>query len=290
MKIYKKHIGKLSILALLFLVSFSCQEKECEYEQKDLPPYSCEAGMDVAFLIDYTGSMGGVINDIKSSIGTILPTIIAESGGDYRLSLSIFDEVGKDHVGNPQPAGYSTHTDYTSLPATQRKIITTGTSAQYLTMMEPFAAGNNTSFTTQLNKLNGPMPLGGGNGFPEPGGLLLNEILNNTFAGAFRTTSITKLAIIITDAPAGGDDDTADATDDTFLTGLAATANSMGVQCVLITSMVAGTSNYEISLIDNNTDSMKITGSDFSNISTDIITMIENVCENNAEDSAEPAK
>tara|TARA_R110002153_G_scaffold253386_1_gene411380 strand:- start:27 stop:914 length:888 start_codon:yes stop_codon:yes gene_type:complete len=47
--------------------------------------------MDVVFCIDYSGSMGTAINNIKTSIAQIVQTIKDESLGDYRLGLVIFD-------------------------------------------------------------------------------------------------------------------------------------------------------------------------------------------------------
>jgi len=281
MKTHKKNTNAgLIFLFILTGLFYGCGDGECAYqggEEDTVPPFSCEAGMDVAFLIDYTGSMGSAISDIQSSVTSIVNTIETESGGDYRLSLSIFDEVTKDFT-----PGYATQTDYTSLPAAQKVIINSGgTRRQYLTMMEKFAPANKVNFGTQLAKLNASMSLGNGVGTPEPGGLLLNEVLNNNFAGSWRTTNIAKIAIIITDAPAGGDDDTADATDDTYLANLAATANAMGVQCILVTSMAAGTSNYELQLIDNNSDGVKLTGADFGDVSGDIITLIQDLCDAN---------
>ncbi len=124
---------------------------------------------------------------------------MAESGGDYRLALGIFDEY-------PKRSGpsYMASPAYTALPAAQKKIITSGTSTdQHLTMMEKFAPANATSFSTQLAFLNNNpnMPMGWGINGPEPGDLLLYEMLNNNFAGTWRSGNITRLAIIITDAP-----------------------------------------------------------------------------------------
>jgi len=270
----------LLMIVALTSVFYSCGDGECKYEggtEDTTFPYSCEAGMDVAFLIDYTGSMGGAIADIQGSVTAIANTIETESGGDYRLSLSIFDEMRRDM----QPT-YFTQADYTGLPAAQKIVINTGTGTpgtdQYLTVMEKFAPANKAIFSSQLAKLNASMALGNGVGYAEPGGLLLNEVLNNNFAGAWRTGSITKIAIIITDAPAGGDDDTNDATDDAYLANLATQANAMGVQCILVTSMAAGTSNYEIQLIDNNTEGVKLTDANFGDVSTDIIQLIEDIC------------
>ncbi|SDX60158.1 hypothetical protein SAMN05444411_10724 [Lutibacter oricola] len=270
---------KIFLLTLLTVITFSCDdEKEsCGYDtEQDGFPFSCSEGMDVAFLIDYTGSMGGAIDDIKSSVSSIATTIVTQSGGNYRLALSIFDETPKG--SSPTYLG---QTDYVSLPAAQKTIISTGASTdQYLTMMETFSLANQTTFGTQLAKLNGPMALGSGSGFAEPGGLLFDEILNNNFAGAWRS-GITKLAIIITDAPAGGDDDINNATDDTYLAGLAATANTLGVQCILVTSLA--TSNYQVQLVDNNTGGLKLMSADLNNVAADIISLIENICINNDE-------
>ena len=52
----------------------------------------CNNGMDVVFLVDYTASMGGEIDDVKTGISNIVSTINTESGGDYRLGLVVFDE------------------------------------------------------------------------------------------------------------------------------------------------------------------------------------------------------
>jgi len=258
--------------------TISCKKNTdlCNYDEA---PTGCAAGMDVAFLIDYTGSMGGAIDSIKSEVSSIVNTIMAESGGDYRLALGIFDEYPKR--GGPS---YIASPAYTALPAAQKKIITTGTNTdQHLTMMEKFAPANSTSFSTQLSFLNNNpnMPMGWGINGPEPGDLLLHEILNNSFAGAWRGGNITKLAIIITDAPASGDDDNANTTDDSFLQTLAATANSMGVQCVLLTTFSGNTlypANYQLQLIANNTGGSAVVAPTFNNISRDIISQIQNIC------------
>ncbi len=277
----KTHSIKPLIILLICIMPFftiSCKKNTdlCNYDEA---PTGCAAGMDVAFLIDYTGSMGGAIDSIKSEVSSIVNTIMAESGGDYRLALGIFDEYPKR--GGPS---YIASPAYTALPAAQKKIITTGTNTdQHLTMMEKFAPANSTSFSTQLSFLNNNpnMPMGWGINGPEPGDLLLHEILNNSFAGAWRGGNITKLAIIITDAPASGDDDNANTTDDSFLQTLAATANSMGVQCVLLTTFSGNTlypANYQLQLIANNTGGSAVVAPTFNNISRDIISQIQNIC------------
>ena len=269
----------VSILFSLFVTMnfVSCgSDESCEYDVVDDGfPFACSEGMDVAFLIDYTGSMGGAIDGIKSSVAAIASTIVTESGGDYRLSLSIFDEQPEGNL----PA-YAAQTDYVSLPAGQKIVNSTfATRDQYLTMMEKFGTNNKTSFSNQLAKLNGALSLGSGVGSPEPGGLLFNELINNSFAGNWRTTNITKLAIIITDAVAGGDDDTANGIDDTYLASLAAKANLDGIQVILVSSLA--TSNYEISLVDINNGGLKLMNANLNNVGTDIIKLIEDICVNN---------
>ncbi len=276
-KLYTKLLAILLICIAIF-TTISCKKNTalCDYDEA---PTGCAAGMDVAFLIDYTGSMGGAIDSIKSEVNNIVNTIMVESGGDYRLALGIFDEY-------PKKAGpsYIASPAYTALPAAQKKIVSTGTTTdQHLTMMENFAPANAGSFTSQLSFLNNNpnMPMGWGIGGPEPGDLLLDEILNNGFAGTWRGGNITKLAIIITDAPASGDDDNATATDDTFLQTLTATANSMGVQCVLLTTFSGNSmypANYQLQLIANNTGGSAVVAPTFSSISKDIITQIQNIC------------
>jgi len=168
----------------------------------------CTSGMDVVFVLDYTSSMGGVINNIKANIVTIKDTIISESNNDYRLGLVIFDE-------DTTLPSYNSLAAYTSLPSGQ-KIVESGTSVangatvyQYITAMETMSANNGDTFTTQLNKLNtGNMPLGSGVGLPEPMDRALYHIAKTTspITNSFRN-NVAKLVILITDnLPSGNDD------------------------------------------------------------------------------------
>lgn len=272
-------------LLCLALIHFSCSDNEsCEYihDEEDVIivdtfPFACSEGMDVAFLVDYSRSMFAGVEDIQNSLTQISDAVIDQSGGDYRLSLSLFDLSDNQF----QPI-YLTEDDYTSLPADQKIIRTTNpTNDHYFTMMEKFATSNVASFNTQLDKLYGTLSGGSGNLATsiEPGGLLLNEILNNNFAGSYRTGNLTKLAILITDSQAGGEDDIVDATDDTYLTGLANTANNLGIQLILVTTLED--SNLEISLIDNNTGGLKGMSIAPEFLSENIVRLIENVCANN---------
>lgn len=270
-----KIISKSLIISSLFALS-ACTNKDCEYPSPETYPFSCDGGMDIAFVIDYTGSMGSAIDGIKTSVSSIVGTIVTESAGDYRLSLSIFDEEQKA----PPISAYITGSDYTSLPTSQKIVKTTGpTTNQYLTMMEKFATANSATFTSQLSKLNASMPMGWGIGGPEPGGMLMSEIINNNFAGNWRVGK-TKFLIIITDAQDGGDDDNANATDDTYLSNLANQANANQIQVILISKLPS--SNYELKLINAYpTNNYKVISTNFDNIATDINNIIKNICDKN---------
>lgn len=158
----------------------------------------CNAGMDVAFLMDYTGSMGTTINSLKTNISTIAAKIVDKSEGDYRLSLTIFDE-----NTTIIPPRYGELTDYTSLPSDQKHIYksTIGNELyKYITTIEKFDLNNEISFSTKLDILNTPsFPLGSGGDTPEPATYGLTRIVDFDIAGAFRPT-VSKLVILATDA------------------------------------------------------------------------------------------
>jgi len=194
----------------------------------------CDQGMDVAFIVDYSGSMGTDINAIKSGIAGVTSTIINESSpNDYRLSLALADE-GPTSVPN-----YNTSVSYVALPAAQKVINTGSSSFQFITAMEKFATNNVTTFTAQLNKINtgaptADMPLGSGVGIPEPVDMAIGLTVEaNQFLGAFRS-GVAKYLIIITDALPSGDDDTFDASDVSRLNSLQVTCSLAGIKCFVL--------------------------------------------------------
>jgi len=203
----------------------------------------CDQGMDVAFILDYSGSMGTDINAIKTGIANITSTIINESSpNDYRLGLALADE------GATAVPSYNTSVSYVSLPAAQ-KIINTGSSSfQFITAMEKFGTNNVTTFTAQLNKINtgaptADMPLGTGVGQPEPVDMAIGLTVEaNQFLGAFRA-GVAKYLIIITDALPSGDDDTFDATDVARLNSLQITCSLSGIKCFVLGGGVNQTFN-----------------------------------------------
>jgi len=57
------------------------------------PPTSSACNsLDVAFVIDDTGSMGGAIGNVKTELVSILASVEAASGGDYQLALVTFKD------------------------------------------------------------------------------------------------------------------------------------------------------------------------------------------------------
>lgn len=194
-------------------------------------PVACIEGMDVVFLIDYTETMGDEIDAIKLNIVSIINTIITESGGDYRLGLVTFDE----HYGNTN-TNYGTNVEYTSLPAAQRYVNFNAIAdrSQWITAFESMSTGNNTSFTSQLNKLNNVISLGDGAQQWDPGGIGFEQVVLG-IAGEFRD-NVSKFVIIITDAKAGGDDDDYTAIDDDFFRTLGSSASTDNVRALILSA------------------------------------------------------
>lgn len=171
----------------------------------DIP---CTDGLDVAFVIDYTASMGGRIEDVKSGIAGIVNTIATEAGaGNYRLALTTSDQ----YLDTIDPY-YGNCVDYLQLPLSQRLIEGPFPSAGsgglvdttvVSTAWEKFSDNNQATFNAQLQKLNGGVDgscvqLGDGAGGPEPCDHVSKLITESNFAGAFRS-NVAKYIIIITD-------------------------------------------------------------------------------------------
>lgn len=166
-------------------------------------PNLCVNGMDVAFLVDYTASMGTVIDSVKSSIAAIIANIEAQVGlSDYRLGLVISDE---ESAGDP--LNYGGVAAYTSLPAGQKDVDTTGITDKYTTALEMFSLNNEASFSSQVAILNTPsLPLGDGVEGAEPLDIGIDLILNSAFLNPLRGGSIAKFILVFTDNEPGGDD------------------------------------------------------------------------------------
>jgi len=236
---------------------------------------TCIDGMDVVFLVDYTGSMGDEIDAIKAVIASIVSTIVTESANNYRLGLVLFDEYRP--LVSPQ-ARYETGSAYVALPASQKYTNlydVAGDSAdrkQYITAMEVFSQNNESTFTTQLNVINATgFSLGSGVGGPEPSDMGVDRIVNYDLVGAFRN-NVSKLIILITDATPSGDDDTTNATDIAFIDTLVIDCNEKGIKVLLMKQSTASVAPLETLALN--------TGGLVSPSFTPeaIITSIQNIC------------
>ena len=228
-------------------------------------PVDCSEGMDVVFLLDYTGSMGTPIDGIKTSISNIVNTIVTESNNNYRLGLVIFDEWNSQTISS-----YSSVTGYTSLPSSQRYInVGVAPSYQWITAVEMMQTNNQTSFTTQLNQLNTTnFPLGYGVNGPEPADMGIDLVGTENFAGTFRT-GVSKLIILITDERPGGNDDAYTQTDINFVNSLIPQLYNQNIRVLLMTSYGSTVLN-DLAIGTNGIVSSGFTGSA-------IITAIENI-------------
>ena len=209
---------------------------------------TCVDGMDIVFLVDYTGSMSGAINAIKAAIASIVSTIVTESANNYRLALVLFDEYNPNE--NPQ-ARYETGSAYVALPASQKYTNlydpagTFSDRKQYITAMEVFSQNNQSTFTTQLNEINtSTFSLGYGVDIPEPADMGVDRIINYDLAGSFRD-NVSKLIILITDATPSGNDDINNATDVAFINTLIADCNAKGIKVLLMKQSAASVAPLE---------------------------------------------
>lgn len=214
-------------------------EKVLEVEA-DCTTSACDSGMDVVFLIDITGSMGGAITNIKTQVSSIVNSIVTESNNDYRLGLVTFDEQSSGTTSN-----YSSRPEYISLPTAQKFVNTgIGSRFQWITAFETMSANNQSTFTTQLNLL-GPASqgfiLGNGVGFPEPSDIGITRVLDpNNIAGQFRD-GVAKFIVVITDDRPGGDDDLYNATDVNYINNVLLPACiAQDVQILLMSTSTNG--------------------------------------------------
>lgn len=203
---------------------------------------TCADGIDVVFLVDYTGSMGDAINAIKAAIASIVQAIVTESGNNYRLGLVLFDEYNPNETNPALINKYLPKAAYTSLPAAQRYTNLydiSGTASdriQYITAMEMLSQNNESSFTTQLSVLNTvDFPIGYGVSGPEPADMGIDRIVNHDIVGTFRE-NVSRLIVLITDEPSSGDDDINNATDTAFAQTLITDCNAEGIKVLLMKS------------------------------------------------------
>ena len=195
-----------------------CMKQDVDVACDPPPAPPCDAGMDVAIIFDYTGSMGNYIEDVKIGATCIADAVENLSGSnDYRLSLTIADE----YHGSQNPS-YINLPAYTNLPTAQKHVNPSSSFYsnpidQYITNVESFATNNVSTFNTQLQNLNtSAFPLGNGANLPEPTDMALNMVGNFDFSGVWRS-GVAKYIILFTDALPGHDDDYYDTSDQVLI-------------------------------------------------------------------------
>ena len=256
----------------------------------DFQAIPCNKAMDVVFIIDYTGSMGDDFNDtstgLKANITAIINKIVARSGGDYRLGMVIVDAIGSSNVSS---LNYSSSSTYSSLPSANKHHQEVPTNGHiHSTAIVKFAYANATDFSTKLNLLaaadnnNGNMLLGAGQstvGWE----VCLNQVLNNDFAGTFRT-DVQRMIVFVTDtSPEGTSTRGFNGAEETALMG---TLSSQAVEDVCTISIIGsiptdtsddGTTSAH-TIYDgyaNNTGGL----TDFTADPSGIIQFIEDICD-----------
>lgn len=160
-------------------------------ESGEPQPTACNKPIDLAIVLDTTASMGASINNLKTSLSTIVNDAIVKSNNNYRLALV---KVNENSGG----------------PSTNQ-------------ILCAFANNNQAAFQTALT----PVTATGGGAFPEPWDLGIQSILNGD-AGAFRASAHKIIIVITDDFPSGGNDAYTGA-DTTFVNGLATQAATDGV-------------------------------------------------------------
>lgn len=133
--------------------------------------------MDVAFVIDTTGSMGTSIDNVKTGLGTILGQLATASGGDLQLALVTF----KDDV-----------TVWDDLAAGNGASVSANILGLFASGGAGYAESSDEALNTAINGLDvADRPLG---------------LQTGDFNGTWRPAAV-KIAILVTDAPPGGFDD-----------------------------------------------------------------------------------
>jgi uncharacterized protein YegL len=174
--------------------------------------------MDVVFVVDTTGSMGGAIDSVKTDLNTIVNQISDASGGDFQLGLVRFDTA--------------------------------------VIVESDLATGNTDAFKAKINLLVASGGVGEPEASDEALNTVINHLKTTdrtagqqvgNFNGLFRTGAA-RIIIIVTDArPAGFDDTYEDGVDDVNAHKFAAQAAAAGIHISAIFVPTSGSTSFGVS-------------------------------------------
>lgn len=198
---------------------------------------TCQDGIDIAFCIDYTGSMSHVFETLKTNIVDFIKEVNRITGGEnYRIGISIFDQ--QINFGNTLQSANSEIEKY--IEADNKKYFSKNFEYDYYYSgfepndpdIDPSAVPKHinvfgaihslndvkTDYTdskliNRINLLNKGenkaegLPLGDGGNNPEPSDIILNKVINENFLSPFDNNHA-KYVVLITDTyPSGRDDE-----------------------------------------------------------------------------------
>jgi hypothetical protein len=195
----------------------------------------CGNGMDVAFVVDYTSSNVVAVQNLQAGASALIATINGNSGGNvYRMSLVTSDQT------TGSLSAYSACGDYTGLPAAQRLSAQISTGAyNHTTAWEMFQNDNGSTWTSQLNKLNGGVgggciQMGTGIGTNSPTNYASDLVTGATnFTNAFRA-GVAKYVVIATDKLPGGTSQAFNQTVWSEIQQTIADANIKGIKYIVV--------------------------------------------------------
>lgn len=186
--------------AVLTALTFQARQADADVKAAQFKAGSC-APLDLAFVVDTTGSMGGAISNVKAGLNRIVNEATTVAGGNLRLQVSDFSD--------------SVFVD------------------------TPFALNNQSQAKAAINALDAGVHGGGGNS-PEASDEALNTTVNGLRAAdrmpdqqtgdavPFRAGE--KIAVLITDALPGGFDDSFDSSDSARASQIAQQARAKGIR------------------------------------------------------------
>ena len=212
---WRRARGPMTAVALALVLALA----ETSVGRAAVPPGGC-GPIDVAFVVDDTGSMGDTLDNIKSEFSNVISTIQSASGNDYRLALVTFDD--------------------------------------QVQVLEVFSANNQASITPKINALSDGGGGNEPEASDEAMNTVVNALStsgrpqqNVNFSPAFRASAL-KIAVLVTDAlPAGFDDDFDAGVDDVRAQTVANQAASQGIRISAVYVPIGGVDSTERAIMQS---------------------------------------